>query len=125
MKSRRRSVNYSPPFAVNLDRPPGAITQVEIKLFFVICDPHIDETFRTIKQGFRFQQVQRGADGLRAWTLAGLLVVGPQQEQLKRAGAYGTILPVAIDPNGSPAVLVGVMKEFDSRLEHKPDQSVR
>ena len=35
------------------------------------------------------------------------------------------ILEVPIDPNGSPAVLVGVVKEFDSRLEHKSDQSVR
>src|SRR6266481_2992794 len=112
MKSRRRSVNYSPTFAVNLDRPPGAITQVEIKLFLVICDPQIDERFGTVKHGFRFQQVERGADGLRAGTLAGLLVVGPQQEELERAGAYGTILPVAIDPNGSPAVLVGIVIEF-------------
>jgi hypothetical protein len=35
------------------------------------------------------------------------------------------ILPVAIDAKGSPAVLVGIVKEFDSRLEHKSDQSVR
>src|SRR5258708_34764688 len=117
MKFRRRSLYYSPPFAVNLDRPPGAITQVEIKLFMVICDPQIDETFDTVKQGFRFQQVQRGADCLRAGTLAGLLIIGAQQEQLERAGADGTILPVTIDSNGSPAVLVGIVKEFDSGLE--------
>jgi len=32
---------------------------------------------------------------------------------------------MAIDPNGSPAVLVRIVKELDSSLEHKPDQSVR
>ena len=35
------------------------------------------------------------------------------------------ILPVAVDAKGSPAVLVGIVKEFDSRLEHESDQSVR
>src|SRR5208337_4652871 len=35
------------------------------------------------------------------------------------------ILEVAIDPNGSPGVLVGIVKELDSRLEHQSDQSVR
>ena len=34
------------------------------------------------------------------------------------------ILPVAIDANASPAVLVRIVKEFDSGLEHKSDQSV-
>src|SRR5712671_6089179 len=123
MKSWRRSIYYPPPFAIDLDRSPGAIAQVEIKFSVVICDSQIDERFGTVKKGFRFQQIQRGADGLHAGTLAGLRVVGPQQEQLERAGAYGTILPVAIDPNGSPAALVAIVKEFDSGLEHKPDQS--
>src|SRR5271166_6094140 len=125
MKSRRRSIYYPPPFGIDLDRPPGAVAEVEIKFPAVICDPQIDERFRTVKQGFRFQQIQRGADGLRAGALAGLLVIGPQQEQLERTGADRTILPVAIDPNRSPAVLVGIVKEFDSRLEHQTDQSVR
>jgi hypothetical protein len=35
------------------------------------------------------------------------------------------ILPVAIDVQGGPSVLVGIVKEFDSRLEHKCDESVR
>jgi hypothetical protein len=34
------------------------------------------------------------------------------------------ILPVAIDAKGSPAVLVGIVEEFDSRLEDESDQSV-
>ena len=44
---------------------------------------------------------------------------------MERTGADGTILEVPIDPNGSPAMLVGIVKEFDSRLEHKSGQSVR
>ena len=35
------------------------------------------------------------------------------------------ILPMAIDANGSPAVLVRIVKEFGSGLEHQSDQSVR
>ena len=35
------------------------------------------------------------------------------------------ILPMAIDANASPAVLVRIMKELDSSLQHKSDQSVR
>ena len=79
----------------------------------------------TVKQGFRLEQLQRGADCLRAGALAGLPVIGPQQEELERPGADRVILPMAIDANGSPAVLVRIVKEFDSRLEHKCDQSVR
>src|SRR5260370_11436368 len=117
MKSRRGSIYYPPPFGIDLDGPPAAVAQVEIKFPPVICDPEIDERFRAVKQGFRFQQVQRGADGWRAGALAGLQVIGPQQEQLERAGANGTIFPMAIDANGSPAVLVRIVKEFDSRLD--------
>ena len=125
MKSRRRSIDYPPTFGVDLDRPPGAVAQVEIKFPSVICDPQIDGRFLTVKQGFRLEQLQRGADCLRAGAVAGLPVIGPQQEELERAGADGVILPMAIDPNGSPAVLVRIVKELDSRLEHKSDQSVR
>jgi len=35
------------------------------------------------------------------------------------------ILPVVINANGSPAVQIRVVKELDSRLEHKSDQPVR
>ena len=35
------------------------------------------------------------------------------------------ILPVAVDPNASPAVLARIVKELDSSLEHKSDQPVR
>src|SRR5271156_3581356 len=125
MKSRRRSIYYPPAFGIDLDDSPGAVAQVEIKFPSVVCDPQIDGRLFAVEQGLGFQQIQRGADGLRTRALAGLLVVGPQQEQLERAGADGTILPVAIDPNGSPAMLVGIVKEFDSRLEHKRYQSVR
>src|SRR5271166_146247 len=118
MKSRGRSIYYPPPFGIYLDGPPGAVTKVEIEFPSMICDPQIDGRFRTVKQSFRFQQIQRGADGLRAGALAGLLVIGPQQEQLERARADGPILEVPIDPNGSPAVLVGIVKEFDARVEH-------
>ena len=77
MKSRRRSIYYPPPFGIDLDRPPGAVAQVEIEFPPVICDSQIDGRFLTVKQGFRLQQLQRGADGLRAGALAGLPVIGP------------------------------------------------
>jgi len=125
MKSRRRSIYYPPTFGVDLYRPPGAIAEVEIEFPPVICDPQIDGRFLTVKQGFGLEQLLRGADGLRAGAVAGLPVIGPQQEELERAGADGVILPMAIDPNASPAVLVRIVKEFDSSLEHKSDQSVR
>ena len=50
---------------------------------------------------------------------AGLPVIGPQQEELERTGADRVILEVAIDANGSPAVLIGIVKELDSSLEHE------
>src|SRR5208337_3741308 len=90
-----------------------------------MCDPQIDGRFLTVKQGLRFEQLQRGADGLCSRAVAGLPVIGPQQEELERAGADGMILEVPIDPNGGPAVLVEIMKELDSTLEHESDQSVR
>src|SRR5271156_3368488 len=119
MKSRWRSIYNPPPFGINLDCPPSAVAQVEIEFTAVICDSQIDDRFLTVKQRLRFQQIQRGTDGLRAGAPAGLLVVGPQEEQLERAGANGTILEVPIDPNRSPAMLVGIVKEFDSAIEHK------
>ncbi len=125
MKSRRRSSYYAPTFGVDLDRPPGAVAQVEIEFASVTCDPQIDGRFLTVKQGFGLEQLQRGADGLRAGAVAGLPVMGPQQEELEGAGADGVILPVAIDPNRSPAVLVRIVKELDSSLEHQSEQSVR
>jgi hypothetical protein len=125
MKSRRRPIYYPPTFGVDLDRTPGTVAQVEIEFPSVICDPQIDGRFLTVKQGFRLEQIQRGADRLRARTAAGLLVIGPQQEQLEGAGADRVILDVAVDPDGSPAVLVRVVKELDSSLEREPNQSVR
>src|ERR1035437_4494501 len=125
MESRRRSIYYPPAFGVDLDRPPGALAEIEIELSSVICDPQIDGRFLTVKQGFRLEQLQRGADCLRAGAVACLPVIGPQQEELERAGADLVILPVGIDPNASPAVLVRVVIELDSGLEHKSDQSVR
>src|SRR5271154_1505992 len=102
MKSRWRSIYNPPSFVIDLDCPPGTVAQVEIKFTAVICDPQIDERLLTVKQRLRFQQIQRGTDGLRARALAGLLIIGPQQEQLKRAGTNGTILEVPVDPNRSP-----------------------
>lgn len=77
----------------------GAVAQVEIKFPAVIGDAQIDVSFLTVEQGFRLEQLQRGADGLRAGAVASLPVIGPQQEELERAGADGVILEVAIDPN--------------------------
>src|SRR5208337_2710238 len=125
MKSRWRTIYYPPPLGVDLDRPPSAVAQVEIKLPSVICDPQIDGRFLAVKQGLGLEQFHRGADGLRARALAGLPVVGPQQEELERAGADRVILEVPIDPHGGPAVLVRIAEELDSGLEHQPDQSVR
>ena len=125
MKSRRRSSYQPPTFGIDLDRPPGAVAEVEIEFPSVICDAQVDGSFLTVKQGFGFEQLQRGADCLRAGALAGLPVIGPQQEELEWPGADRVILPMAIDANGSPAVLVRVVKELDSALEHKSDQSVR
>src|SRR5271154_4098443 len=119
MKSRWRAIYNPPPFRINLDCPPRTVTQVEIKFSAVICDPQIDDRFLTVKQRLRFQQIQRGTDGSRAGALAGLLVIGPQQEQLERAGTNGTILEVPIDPNRSPAMLVEIVKKFVSTIEHK------
>src|ERR1035437_2916039 len=99
MKSRRRSIYCPPTFGVDLDRPPGAIAQVEIEFPPVICDPQVDGRVLTVKQGFRLEQLHRGADGLRAGAAAGLPVIGPQQEELERAEADRVILPVAIDAN--------------------------
>src|ERR1035437_8475330 len=125
MESRRRSLYYPPSSGVDFHRPPGAIAQVEIEFPSVICDPQIDGRFLTIKQGFRLEQLHRGVDCLRAGAVACLPVIGPQQEELERAGADRVILPMAIDANASPAVLVRIVKELDSSLEHKSDQSVR
>src|ERR1019366_550983 len=112
MESRRRSIYYPPTFGVDLDRPPRAIAQVEIEFPPVICDPQIDGRFLTVEQGFRLEQFQRGVDCLRAGAVACLPVIGPQQEKLERAGADRVILPMAIDANASPAVLVRIVKEL-------------
>src|SRR5262245_60202137 len=117
MKSRRRSIYDPPTFDVDLDRPPEAVTQVEIKLSLVTCDTQVDGSFLAVKQGFRFEKLQRYADCSRAGALARFPVVGSQQEQLELAGADRMILPMAIDANGGPAVLVRIMKELDSSVE--------
>src|ERR1035441_232622 len=106
MESRRRSIYYPPTFGVDLDRPPGAIAQVEIEFPSVICDPQIDGRFLTVKQGFRLEQLRRRVDCLRAGAVACLPVIGPQQEELERAGADRGILPMAMDANANQAVLV-------------------
>src|ERR1019366_8027364 len=62
MEPRGRSIYYPPTFGVDLDRSPGAIAQVEIEFPSVICDPQIDGRLLTVKQGFRLEQLQRGAD---------------------------------------------------------------
>ena len=89
MKSRRRSIYYPPTFGVDLDRPPGAVAQVEIEFTSVICDPQIDGSLLTVKQGFRLERLLRGADCLRARAVAGLPVIGPQQEELERRDRMG------------------------------------
>ena len=125
MKPRRRSIYYPPTFAVDLDCPPGAVAQVEIKFPLVICDPQIDGRFLTVKQGLGLEQLLRGADGVGARARSGIPVIAAQQEELKRPGADGVILPMAIDAQGSPAVLVRIVKELDSGLQHQSNQPVR
>ena len=69
MKSRWRSIYNAPPFRIDLDCTPRAVAQVEVKFTSVTCDSQIDDRFLTVKQGFRFQQIECGADGLRAGAL--------------------------------------------------------
>ena len=78
MKSRWRSIYHPPAFGIDLDGSPGAVAQVEIKFPFVICDPQIDWRLLAVKQSLRFEQLERGADCLRARAVAGLSVVGTQ-----------------------------------------------
>src|SRR5215472_4344696 len=78
MKSRRRSIYYPPTSSIDLDRPPGAVTEIEIEFPAVECDAQVDGSFLAVEQCFCLEQLQRSADGLRARAVAGLAVIGPQ-----------------------------------------------
>ena len=72
----------------------------------MICDPQIDGSFLTVEKGLRVEQFQRGPDGLCAWAVARLPLIGLTQKELEQTRADGMILPVAIDLSKSNETLI-------------------
>src|SRR5215469_14281249 len=124
MKSRRWSIDDPPALGIDLDCAPGAVAKVEVELLVMTGDPKVDESFRTVKQGLGFQEILGSANRLGAWALTGLAVIRAQQEELEVTRPNGMVLEVSVDPNRSPAALVGIVKQFDPGVERKPNQPV-
>ena len=123
-KFRRRSVDDSPPFIIDLDRPPGAIAQVKVEPAPVLSHSQVDRTLFSVKQCSRLEQLRRGADRAAPWALAGMEVIDAQQKKLEGARTNRIVLPVSVNANRGPAVLVGIMKQLKPRVQGQPDQSV-
>src|SRR5260370_33569736 len=123
-KFRRRSIYYPPALMIDLDRPPGAIAQVKVEPPPVLGHAQVDRTLFCVKQRSRLEQLGRGADRLSAWALAGIEVIDAQQKKLEGARTNRIVLPVSVNANRGPALLVGIMKQLKPRVQGHPDQSV-
>src|SRR6266404_4697783 len=123
-KFRRRSLDYPPPFIIDLDRPPGAVAQVKVEPAPVLGHAQVDRTLFSVKQRLRLEQLRRGADRLSARALAGIEVIESQQKKLEGARTDRIVLPVSVNANRGPALLVGIMKQLQPRVQSQPDQSV-
>src|ERR1700687_4250937 len=123
-KFRWRPIYYPPALIIDLDRPPGAIAQVKIKPAGVLGHAQVDRTLFSVKQRSRLEQLRRGADRPSAWALAGIEVIDSQQKKLEGARTDRIVLPVRVKANGSPALLVGIMKQLKPRVQSQPDQFV-
>jgi hypothetical protein len=51
-------------------------------------------------------------------------VIDTQQKQLEGARTDRIVLPVSVNANGGPALLVGIMKQLQPCVQSQPDQSV-
>ena len=84
----------------------------------------VDRTLLSVKQRSRFEQLCRGAYCLSPWALARIEVIEPQQKELEGARTDRLVLPVHVNANGGPALLVGIMKQLQPSLQSQSDQSV-
>src|SRR5579864_7477639 len=109
---------------IDLDRPPGTIAQVHVEPARVLGHAQVDRTLLSVKQRSRLEQLRRGADRLSPRALAGTEVINSQQKKLEGARTDRIVLPVSINANGSPALLVGIMKQLQPRVQSQPDQYV-
>src|SRR5258708_18138758 len=109
---------------IDLDRPPGAIAEIKVEPAPVLGHSQVDRTLFSVKQRACLEQLRRGADRLTAWALAGIEVIDAQQKKLEGTRTDRIVLPVSVNANGSPALLVGIVKQLKSRVQGQPDQSV-
>jgi hypothetical protein len=80
----------------------------------------VDRTLFSVKQRSPLEQPRRGADRLTPRALAGGEVIDAQQEKLEGARTDRMILPVGIDTNGGPALLVKIMKQLQPSSKASP-----
>src|SRR5260370_7006585 len=121
-KFRRRSIYYPPALMIDLDRPPGAIAQVKVEPPPVLGHAQVDRTLFSIKQRSRLEQLRRGADRLSAWALAGIEVIDAQQKKLEGSRPDRIVLPVRVNANGPPPLLVRIMNQLNPRIQTQPHQ---
>ena len=84
--------------------------------------PEMDLAFRAIKQRPRLEDLQHRTDGPSTGALAGVAIEDPEQEEIERAGTQRIVLPVLINLNRGPAVLLRIVKELDPGVKRKGDQ---
>src|ERR1039457_7106105 len=83
----------------------------------------MDLAFRTIKQRPRFEDLQDCTSCPATGALTGVAIEDPEQEKIESAGAQQIVLPVLINLDGGPAVLLRIVEEFDPGTQSESDES--
>src|ERR1022692_2999492 len=85
----------------------------------------MDLAFRAIKQRPRLEYLQHRTNCSSTGALAGVAIEDPEQEKIEGSGTQRIVLPVVVDFNRGPAVLLRIVEELDPGMHSESDKSGR
>src|ERR1022692_788047 len=85
----------------------------------------MDLAFRPIEECARLEDLEHRTNCSSTGALAGLAIEDPEQKKIEGSGAQRIVLPVVVDFNRAPAVLLRIVEELDPGMHGESDESGR